>query len=90
MKNIYKDIYILHIKDKIGVYIHYKNEVIISDHDDFINLCKILMNNYKDSRLRCIINKGIEDYIINRIKNNKVIYYINNKFIHTIKNNKSR
>lgn len=70
-----KDIYIMHIDGEIAFYIHSKKCPSYGSvpSDKFIDLIQGLREEYPDYRMRCIQNKGLEDYLRKKLSTIKII-----------------
>jgi hypothetical protein len=64
-----KDIYILHVAGRLAFYLHSKTcpSYGFAPQEKFIDFIKGLREDYPDHRLRCIRNKGIEDWLEKRL-----------------------
>lgn len=70
-----KDIYILHVAGQIAFYKHSnKNPMYgFAPQDKFIDLIQSLRDEYPEYRLRCISNKGLEDWLYSRLMMQKLL-----------------
>lgn len=66
--NYKKDIYFLHINGNFCAYSSYNNYIYITKSDNFTKMIEFIRDKYKDSRLRCINNEGIKQFIIDESK----------------------
>ena len=71
-----KDIYILHVDGQLAFYRHSKKypSYGFAPQDKFIDFIKSLREDYPDYRLRCIRNKGIEDWLRIKINQQKMLF----------------
>lgn len=76
-----KDLYILINNNNIYCYNSINKKVITTKSENFVEFCKYLIKNYNNYKLRCIINEGILEYCINKVKNHEAIYYKNEKVL---------
>ena len=81
--NYEKDIYFLHINNNFCAYSKYNNKIYITSSDNFNKLINFVRDNNKESRLRCIRNEGIKQFIIEETSNitDNVIKTENNAII---------
>lgn len=65
-----KDIYILHVDGQLAFYHPSKKNPSygFAPQDKFIDFIKGLREDYPDYKLRCITNKGLEDWLSARLK----------------------
>lgn len=63
--NYKKDIYFLHINGKFCAFSSHNNFIYLTKSDNFIKMIEFIRDKYQDSRLRCINNEGIKQFIIN-------------------------
>ena len=65
-----KDIYILHVDGRLAFYRHSKKcpSYGFAPADKFIDFVKGLREDYPDYRLRCVQNKGLENWLLVRLK----------------------
>lgn len=69
-----KDIYIVHTGEYIGAFLPAKCPVIsYAKSDKFVDFCLGLREDFPDFRLHCVINKGIEEKVQERIRLDKLI-----------------
>lgn len=71
-----KEIYILHVDGQLAFYHHSKKYpgYGFAPADKFIDFVKSLREDYPDYKLRCIQNKGIEDWLRLKLKQQKMLF----------------
>lgn len=71
-----KEIYILHVDEQLAFYHHSKKypSYGFAPADKFIDFVKGLREDYPDYKLRCIQNKGIEDWLRLKLKQQKMLF----------------
>lgn len=74
-----KDIYILHVDDKIAAFKPGKHkQYSFAEPEKFIDFVKSIKETYPGYRLRCIKNEGIEQYLRQRLQAYRQIVINNN------------
>lgn len=69
-----KEIYIVHVGNYIGAYrVGRCPNISYAPADKFIDFVQSLIEDYPEYKLRCVINKGIEETIKKRIEQDKII-----------------
>lgn len=69
-----KEIYIVLLDSEVGAYIPSKYKTYsYAPRDEFVDFVKYLKESYPNHRLRCVKNKGIEDYIKSRIARDRFL-----------------
>lgn len=81
--NYKKDIYFLHINGKFCAYSSHNSFIYLTNSNNFVKMIEFIRDKYKDSRLRCIRNEGIKQFIIEETSNitDNVIKTENNAII---------
>lgn len=77
-----KHIYILHVERKIAAYRQLSNGRCMysfAEPENFIDFCKGLRESYPDFKLRCIKNKGLEDFLKKKLHQQENIEKLINK-----------
>lgn len=74
-----KEIYIVKTQGYVGMYLPSKKcpHISYTSQKNFIDFIKSIMEDYPNYKLRCIINKGIEDKISKKIIEDKMVTYPN-------------
>jgi hypothetical protein len=69
-----KEIYILQLDGEVGAYIPNKYKTYsYAPREEFIGFIEFLRDSYPNHKLRCIRNKGIEDWLKDRILKDKML-----------------
>lgn len=75
-----KEIYIVHAGEFIGCYKAGKCPMIsYAPNDKFIDFVKGLREDYPDFKLRCVVNDGITEKVIKRIKADRLLMGLQNQ-----------
>lgn len=73
-----KEIYIVLLDSEVGAFIPSKYKTYsYAPRDEFVDFVKYLKESYPNHRLRCVKNKGIEDWMKKRILRDKLPYQHN-------------
>ena len=73
-----KDIYIVLLDGEVGAYIPSKYKTYsYAPRNEFVDFIKYIQESYPNHRLRCVKNKGIEDWLKKRILRDKFLYQHN-------------
>lgn len=75
---IMKEIYIVLLDSEVGAFIPSKYKTYsYAPRDEFVDFVKYIQESYPNHKLRCVKNKGIEDWLKKRILRDKFPYQHN-------------